>query len=546
MTISGWAPAAASNSLAGAARDAIEPALPGPSAAQDGPMTETAPIGAPLTLFNSLTRTIEAFAPIDPKMVRLYSCGPTVYNFAHLGNLRAYVFTDTLRRVLNWKGWATNHVINITDVGHLTSDADAGDDKMELAAKQSGRTIWDIAAFYTEAFKSDLKALNIREPTLWSVATDHIQDMIAFAREIEAAGAAYELSEGLYFDTSKVPDYGRLAGARAEEGVGRIESVEGKRHAADFAIWRRSAEGEQRQMEWLSPWGPGAPGWHLECSVMSMKYLGAQFDIHTGGIDHREIHHCNEIAQNQAFTRSGRTGANIWMHNNFLVDRGGKMSKSKGGFATLRSLTDRGVPPLAYRLLCLSAHYRSELEFSPDSIGAALTRLKRLAIAVTQLREKAGEADWMRPLREIDAGRGADSSYQRATIEKGLPARALDLLARFDAALSADLMVPQALPLLEEAIAEKSLPPEARLRLAASMDLALGLGLIDIDRRALSLRPADASLTDEEVEAAIEERQAARKAKDFAASDAIRDRLAAAGVEIMDGDPLRWEWRAQL
>jgi cysteinyl-tRNA synthetase len=277
-----------------------------------------------------------------------------------------------------------------------------------------------------------------------------------------------------------------------------------------------------------------------------MKYLGAQFDIHTGGIDHREIHHCNEIAQNQAFTRSGRTGANIWMHNNFLVDRGGKMSKSKGGFATLRSLTDRGVPPLAYRLLCLSAHYRSELEFSPDSIGAALTRLKRLAIAVTQLREKAGEADWMRPLREIDAGRGADSSYQRATIEKGLPARALDLLARFDAALSADLMVPQALPLLEEAIAEKSLPPEARLRLAASMDLALGLGLIDIDRRALSLRPADASLTDEEVEAAIEERQAARKAKDFAASDAIRDRLAAAGVEIMDGDPLRWEWRAQL
>ena len=333
-----------------------------------------------LVLFNSLTRETQPFQPIDPAMVRLYSCGPTVYNFAHLGNLRAYVFTDTLRRVLNWKGWAVNHVINITDVGHLTSDADEGDDKMEAAARSANKTIWDIAAYYTAAFKDDLARLNIRQPTLWSVATDHIQDMIAFARTIEAHGAAYELESGLYFDTSRVPDYGRLAGNREGPEVGRIDAVEGKRRASDFAIWRRSAPGESRQMEWLSPWGAGAPGWHLECSVMSMKYLGQQFDIHTGGIDHREIHHCNEIAQNQAFTGSERTGANIWMHNNFLVDRGGKMSKSKGGFATLRGLIDRGVHPLAYRLLCLSAHYRSELEFSPEGVGAAFTRLKRLAM----------------------------------------------------------------------------------------------------------------------------------------------------------------------
>ena len=510
-------------------------------------MIDPIPSGAPLALFNSLSRSTEIFVPIDPAMVRLYSCGPTVYNFAHLGNLRAYVFTDSLRRVLNWKGWPANHVINITDVGHLTSDADEGDDKMELAANRAGKTIWDIAAFYTAAFKRDLAHLNIREPTLWSVATDHIQDMIAFARAIEDAGAVYELPGGLYFDTSKVPDYGRLARSAAEgPEVARIEAVEGKRHAADFAIWRRSPEGAKRQMEWMSPWGAGAPGWHLECSVMSMKYLGTQFDIHTGGIDHREIHHCNEIAQNQAFTGSSKTGANIWMHNNFLVDRTGKMSKSKGDFATLQSLIDRGVTPLAYRLLCLSAHYRSELEFSVESIAAALTRLKRLAIAVAQLRGQSGETDWARPVHEIDSGRGAPFAYQREVLEEGLPPAALAILERFDAAISADLIIPQALPLLEETLAAKALSPENRLRLIASMDLVLGLGLAEIDRRALSVRPAAASFADEQVEALLDERQSARSAKDFATSDSIRDRLLAGGVDLMDGDPLRWEWRPDL
>lgn len=500
-----------------------------------------------LTLFNSLTRATETFTPIDPAMVRLYSCGPTVYNFAHLGNLRAYVFTDTLRRVLNWKGYAVNHVINITDVGHLTSDADEGDDKMEAAARAQNKTIWDIAAYYTAAFKSDLAQLNIRQPTLWSVATDHIQDMIAFARRIEEQGAAYELDSGLYFDTSKVPDYGRLAGSREGPEVARIEAVEGKRRASDFAIWRRSSDGENRQMEWLSPWGPGAPGWHLECSVMSMKYLGSQFDIHTGGIDHREIHHCNEIAQNQAFTGSEKTGANIWMHNNFLVDRGGKMSKSKGGFATLRSLTDRGVHALGYRMLCLAAHYRSELEFSPDAVAGALTRLKRLAMAVTQLRDKVSPTpDWLRGIEEIDASKGAALSYQRALIEEGLPPQARDILDRFDAAVSADLNVPQALPLIDELLGLKALQPEQKLRVLASMDLVLGLDLMRIDRRALSVRPADAALTEDEVEAALAERTAARAAKDFATADAMRDRLTSAGIELMDGDPLRWEWKPRL
>jgi len=506
-----------------------------------------APLGQPLMLFNSFTRAVEAFAPIDPAMARVYSCGPTVYNFAHLGNLRAYVFTDTLRRVLNWKGWPVNHVINITDVGHLTSDADAGDDKMETAAKASGQTIWDIAAYYTAAFKDDLTRLNIENPTLWSVATDHIQDMIAFARAIEANDAAYQLDSGLYFDTSKVPDYGRLAGNRSDgPEVARIDAVEGKRQASDFAIWRSSAPGEQRQMEWISPWGPGAPGWHLECSVMSMKYLGAQFDIHTGGIDHREIHHCNEIAQNQAFTGTSETGANIWMHNNFLVDRGGKMSKSKGDFATLRSLVDRGVPPLAYRILCLSAHYRSELEFSPDNLAAALTRLKRLAIAVTQLRNQTGDnAPWMRVVAEARDSRGADLTYQRSSLEDGLPPDAIVLLERFDAAVSADLMLPQALPLLDEVLGS-ALSPENKMRLLASMDLVLGLGLVTIDRRDLSIPPANAILNDGAVEALLEKRANARAAKDYAVSDAIRDELVGAGVELMDGDALRWEWKPQL
>jgi cysteinyl-tRNA synthetase len=502
--------------------------------------------GTPLTLFNSMSRATETFAPIDPKMVRLYSCGPTVYSAAHLGNLRAYVFTDTLRRTLNWKGWATTHVINITDVGHLTSDADAGDDKMELAAAKAGTTIWDVAARYTTLFKDDLGALNIVDPALWSVATDHIQDMIAFAQAIQDAGAAYEIDGGLYFDVSKVPDYGRLARHGDGPEIGRIESVEGKRNAADFAIWRRSATGEQRQMEWLSPWGPGAPGWHLECSVMSLKYLGEQFDIHTGGIDHREIHHCNEIAQNQAFTGSAASGANIWMHNNFLVDRTGKMSKSKGGVATLAALTALGVHPLAYRLLCLGAHYRSELEFSLDAVAASLTRLKRLVMAIAAIKAQTPlDEAVLRPTREAGASKGAALDWQRAALEAGLSAAARAFVDQFDEAMSADLMTPQALPVLDAMLAS-TIPAEEKLRLVADFDLALGLGLLDLDRRALSVQPEGATLTDADVEALLEQRKQARAAKDFAAADAARDTLKAAGVDMMDGDAIPWEWRPRL
>ena len=480
--------------------------------------------GAPLVLYNSLTRSVERFEPIDPVNVRIYSCGPTVYDYAHIGNLRAYVFTDTLARVLAWKGYPLTHVINITDVGHLTSDADAGDDKMEAAARTSARSIWDIAAHYTAAFKSNLADLNIRPPTRWALATDHITDMIAFAQRI-AGKHCYQLESGLYFDVSTVPDYGRLASAHDDIREGRIDAVAGKRHPQDFAIWRTTAPGESRQMEWDSPWGRGAPGWHLECSVMSEKYLGAPFDIHTGGIDHREIHHPNEIAQNQAYCGCAETGANWWMHNNFLVERAGKMSKSSGNFRTLQTLVDAGVHPLAYRLMCLQAHYRSELEFSDENLLAALTRLKRLVKAVDALRD----------------GTAPISAEQPA-----LDTEQTGVLAHFDDALSRDLLTPNALIVLDQVVAEKRWSAAVKLRLVDDMDRVLGLGLGTLTREHLRVRPTAATLAEADVAARLAERRAARAAKDFAQSDAIRDELTAAGVEVMDGDPLGWDWRPTL
>ncbi|GAA0729437.1 cysteine--tRNA ligase [Sphingomonas japonica] len=477
-----------------------------------------APMSSPLTLYNSLTRQLEPFEPLDAaRGVRVYSCGPTVYSDPHLGNLRAYIFTDTLTRVLRWQGYDVTHVINITDVGHLTSDADAGDDKMEAAAKKTRQSAWDIAAHYTAVFKRNLADLNIVSPTRWSVATDHIAEMIAFAEKI-APEHCYQLGSGLYFDSTTVPDYGRLARSSDDVGEARIDPVAGKRHPQDFAIWRTTPPGEVRQMEWDSPWGRGAPGWHLECSVMSHKYLGSPFDIHTGGIDHREIHHVNEIAQNQAYCGCADTGARFWMHNNFLVDRTGKMSKSKGGIATLDALVARGVHPLAYRLMCLSAQYRSELEFSGDNLLAALTRLKRLVMAVETLRARA-------------EGAGAVSDAY---------------VARLDEALADDLNTPKALPLLDELLADKRLSAADRIATLTRFDETLGMTLAALTRADLRLRPADATIDEAAIAGRLADRKAARAAKDFAASDAIRDELAAAGVEMMDGDPLGWDWKLGL
>ena len=476
----------------------------------------------PLKLFNSLTRSLETFTPVHPGEARVYTCGPTVYNYPHIGNMRAYVFADVLGRTLSWKGYKLTHVINITDVGHLTDDADSGEDKLEKMAAEKAQDIWDIARHYTQAYWDDVKALNIRQPAHWSIATDYVPQMIEFAKSI-ADQHCYELESGLYFDTSTVKDYGRLARAVTEDGAeeqrGRIDTVEGKRHAADFAIWRKTPPGEKRQMEWDSPWGRGAPGWHLECSVMGEKLLGFPFDIHTGGIDHREIHHPNEIAQNQAFCHSGcggnGTGANIWMHNNFLVERSGKMSKSSGEFLRLQLLIDKGYHPLAYRMMCLQAHYRSELEFSWEGLQAALVRLKRMVMGVERLRERAPHEP---------------------------PGQAGMSLHQIDERISKDLNTAEVLVIPESIAAMKDYASD-RLHAIHEADKILGLGLETLTRADLRIRPKSAAITEPEIEAALERRKEARAGKDFATSDAIRDELAAKGVEVMDGDPLGWDWK---
>ena len=482
-----------------------------------------------LKLFNSLTRQLETFIPVHAGEARVYTCGPTVYNYPHIGNMRAYVFADTLGRVLSYKGYKLTHVINITDVGHLTDDADAGEDKMEKMAAEKAQSIWDIARHYTEAYWADIKALNIRQPAHWSIATDYVPAMIAYAASI-ADKHCYELDSGLYFDTSTVAHYGALARAKTEDGEGRIEQVDGKRNAADFAIWRKTPKGETRQMEWDSPWGKGAPGWHLECSVMSEALLGLPFDIHTGGIDHREIHHPNEIAQNQARCGSDHSGAHFWMHNNFLIERSGKMSKSSGEFLRVQLLIDKGFHPLAYRLMCLQAHYRSELEFSWEGLQAALVRLKRMVMGVSNL--KVRHADLVSP----------PVTHVQGDVAPAIAATLRD----FGAAVEDDLNTAIALTSLETLLGLKKVDVAQQLAAIAKMDAVLGINLMALSRTDLRMRPKAATITEDEIESALAARKEARAAKDYAKSDIIRDDLLANGVEVMDGYPLGWDWRLDI
>ncbi|WJY18716.1 cysteine--tRNA ligase [Alteriqipengyuania flavescens] len=499
-----------------------------------------------LQLFNSLTRSLETFEPVHPGEARVYSCGPTVYNYQHIGNMRAYVFADTLGRVLQWKGYKLTHVINITDVGHLTSDADEGEDKMERMAARENKSAWEIAKFYQQDFERDLARLNVQTKQ-HPRATEYVEAMIAWGQRI-AEKHCYELDSGLYFDVSTVEDYGRLARAVTDDGEGRIDTVEGKRNAADFAIWRKTPAGETRQMEWDSPWGRGAPGWHLECSVMGEALLGFPFDIHTGGIDHREIHHPNEIAQNQAYCCTNglddarNSGAKIWMHNNFLVERSGKMSKSAGEFLRLQLLVDKGYHPLAYRLMCLQAHYRSELEFSWEGLEAALTRLKRMVMAVETLKSRHAEpvSASMEP-SEISLQTEGWTLKQVQGDEWGSLLGAFH--QQFHDGISSDLNTSIGLNALEAVLGARKADVGKKLEAIAAMDAVLGLDLLSVSRADLRIRPASAAIEESEIEDALARRKAARAEKDFAASDAIRDELAAKGVEVMDGDQLGWEWK---
>lgn len=499
----------------------------------------------PIQLFNSLGRELKEFKPLTPGQVLMYSCGPTVYNFAHIGNLRAYIFTDTLRRVLQWKGFDVKHVMNITDVGHLTSDADEGKDKMEQSASKQGKTVWEIAQFYTDNFFSDLEKLDILTPTTVCKATDNIQEMINFAKKLDEKGFTYVLDDGLYFDISKLSEYGKIAllDLEGQEAGARVAVKAGKRNPADFAIWRFSPKDQKRLMEWNSPWGVGAPGWHLECSVMSINELGSQFDIHTGGIDHRQVHHCNEIAQNQAYLGNNNPGATWWIHNEFLVlSSDEKMSKSAGNFLRLQSIIDLGIHPLVYRYFCLQASYRTPLEFSIDALMSAKTGLTRLikrieAIKITADVETMDLVDAL----EIKAGESLEKTVQE--LSKDIPADNHKWLSNFDAAISDDLNTAKALALLNEVIAETEMPPHVTIRIIAIYDLVLGLNLLKQSSDALALRPASAKIDESEINSLISQRTQAKKDKDFAKADQLRNELTSKGVAIKDSkDGTTWEW----
>jgi cysteinyl-tRNA synthetase len=472
-----------------------------------------------LWLFNTLTRDVTAFEPRNPPDVGMYSCGPTVYAYQHIGNMRAYVFADTLKRTLRWKGFRVRHVTNITDVGHLTSDADEGDDKLELAARREQRTIWELAEHYTGSFKADLGRLGVLPPDVWSKATDHIPQMISFAAELERAGWCYAVPSGLYFDTSRDEDYGKLARLNVEgqlEGA-RVEAVEGKRNPSDFAVWRTADPNERRQMEWDSPWGRGAPGWHLECSVMSIEYLGGHFDLHTGGVDHIPIHHTNEIAQSEAYLDDGEEWVGWWLHGEFINLKGAKISKSTGGGVLVDDLIARGYHPLVYRFLLLQAHYRSQIDFSWEAMHSARTGLRRLLTRYTSTRSTPGAI---------------------------LSSAARGHLDAFDAALSDDLNTAKALAVVAEASRDESLTVDERCALAREFDAVLAIGLSDLSPSDLDLKRADVTVTPADIDALVAERTAARATRDFTQSDELREQLTELGVTVEDhaDGTSTWRW----
>jgi len=449
----------------------------------------------PLQLYDNFTRTLRPFEPLHPgSEVGLYTCGPTVYDYQHIGNYRTFLFEDVLKRVLEWNGYRVRHVMNITDVGHLTSDADTGEDKMEKGARRTGKTAWEIAELYTDAFRADMKTLNIEDPTVLCRATDHIREQIDFIADIEQNGFAYRTSDGIYFDTSKQPDYGHLArlDVKGQEAGKRVDLGE-KRSPTDFALWKFSAPGERRQMEWESPWGKGFPGWHIECSAMAQKYLGDYFDIHCGGEDHIPVHHTNEIAQTEA--RVGTRLANFWLHGYFLLSNDAKMAKSAGEFLRIAFLVERGYDPLAYRYLCLTAHYRGQLNFTWDALDSAAIALDRMRNGMYALRE-AGEA---------------------------LPDSALT--ERFADEINDDLNVPRALAVAWEAL-RGSLEPAVKRATLLQFDRIFGLGLA-------AWAPQQESVPDA-VTVLAEARLAARRAKNWTEADRLRAGLHAAGWEMED------------
>ncbi|MDA3811355.1 MAG: cysteine--tRNA ligase [Spirochaetaceae bacterium] len=458
-----------------------------------------------VNLFNTDGRNIEPFQPITEGKVGLYCCGPTVYNYAHIGNLRAYMFEDILRRTLEYAGYKVKHVMNITDVGHLTDDGDDGEDKMIKAARDKGMSVWDIASFFTDAFIKDTARLNILKPAIYSKATEHIDEMINMIQKLEDRGFTYNVGGNVYFDSSKFPEYGKMALLDKQDlqHGARVIIDTNKKGPQDFVLWFTDSKFEKQAMTWDSPWGIGYPGWHIECSAMSCKYLGNHFDIHCGGIDHIPVHHTNEIAQSEA--ANGEKWVNYWLHNEFLLMKTGKMSKSKGGFITLQSLIDQGYNPLDFRYFLLGGHYRSQLVFTWESLDASAKARKNLVQKIGSLK-KSSEPVSLDIISE--AGRSRLNDFEEHIIT--------------------DLMTPRCLADLWGLLKDNSIDDGEKLAIAYKIDKVLGLNM-----ETYELEDDKVELSSEDMKL-IEERADAKKVKNFSRADEIRDIFSERGYVLVD------------
>lgn len=451
-----------------------------------------------LQLYNTLTRKKELFKQIKKSYVGIYTCGPTVYDYAHIGNLRTYIFENLLKCILLFNKYKVKHVMNITDVGHLVSDADTGEDKIEKGAKREGKTVWDIADFYTKQFLQDMRRLNLLYPDILCKATDHIKEQLSLVYKLEKKGYTYTIKDGVYFDTSKLKDYGKLANLNIEglKPGARVEIVHGKKNITDFALWKFSPKNQKRQMQWDSKFGAGFPGWHLECSAMSMKYLGNHFDIHCGGIDHIQIHHTNEIAQTEALT--GKKWVNFWLHGEFVMFNSHKMSKSLGNYATLNTLIEEDYDPLDFKFLCLGTHYRTPLNFTYEALDSAKTSFNHLKDRILEIKGKLKETN----------GKSKTKKYKKKFLD----------------AINDDLNIPQALAVLWEVLKTNELGNKEKYLLALEFDRIFGLSLHKISRGKLT----------KETKSLIKQREKARLNQDWELADKIRDKLKEKGVILED------------
>jgi cysteinyl-tRNA synthetase len=453
-----------------------------------------------IKLYNTLTRKKEDFVPLKKTEVGLYTCGPTVYHYAHIGNLRGFLFYDFLKRVLLFNGFRVKHIMNITDVGHLTSDADVGEDKMLKGAEREKKTVWEVADFYTQAFNQDMKELNMIVPNNLPKATDHIREQIRLIEKLEKKGFTYTAGGNVYFNTSKFKDYGKLARLDLKAKTkSRVEKDPNKKNSHDFVLWFTKSKFKDQEMKWESPWGEGYPGWHLECSAMSMKYLGEQFDIHCGGIDHIPVHHVNEIAQSEAATGK-KPWVKYWLHNEFLVlGKGDKMAKSGDNFLTLARIKEKGIPPLAYRYFCLGTSYRNPLMYSEEAIEGAKNSYQKLKDKVLELKKSL-------------------NSNKKHEILETL------YLDKFTVQINNDLNTPKALATLWEVIKDKKLSSQEKYWLIIKFDDVLGLDLNSIKE----------DIIPEEVVKLAEDRLIARNTKDWQKADDLRDQIAKLGYIVGD------------